>query len=69
MQINQRISTIKSELDNIQINKQRKRYLESELDLLIAYQEKHPEKLECPTDLEIYCDSNPDALECRMYEI
>jgi len=29
---------------------------------------KDKEILSDPTALELYCDSNPEALECRVYE-
>ncbi|BAU66258.1 MAG: Calvin cycle protein CP12 [Stanieria sp.] len=36
-----------------------------ELQAEAAHQrQKHPEK----TSLEQYCDNNPDALECRVYD-
>jgi hypothetical protein len=28
----------------------------------------HPNEQKDPTPLELYCDLNPDALECRIYE-
>jgi hypothetical protein len=69
MEINKQISNIKSELDNVEINKQRKRHLEDELSMLNAYHKNHPEVDECPTHLELYCDSNPNAPECRVYDL
>ena len=39
-----------------------------ELEALKAYKENHPEDSHDPTRLELYCDSHPDALECRMYD-
>jgi hypothetical protein len=51
------------------INSQRRRYLESELQSLIKYKENHPDKTSDPTPLELYCDENPNAPECRIYEV
>jgi hypothetical protein len=42
--------------------------LESELDSLEKYQVSHPDDDHDPTPLELYCDENPAALECRVYE-
>jgi len=42
--------------------------LEDELDHLEKYQSKHPDTDHDPTPFEMYCDENPDALECRIYE-
>lgn len=43
-------------------------HLEDELELLKIYQENHPEEHYDPSPLELYCDANPDAVECRIYE-
>jgi hypothetical protein len=50
------------------ISSQRRRFLEQELEDLKAYKEHHPEDAHDPTPLELYCDKNPDALECRIYD-
>ena len=42
-----------------------KRY---ELKDLEEYKERHPEDSHDPTPLELYCDANPNALECRVYD-
>ena len=47
---------------------QSRRHTEEELIALEAYKEHHPDDEHDPTPLELYCDSNPDALECRIYE-
>lgn len=66
--INQHIQKDKEELENPTISSQRRRHIEDELDQLEAYQQRHPEDTHDPTPLELYCDSNPNALECRVYE-
>lgn len=66
--IQQHINDDKNELDSGSISPQRKRHIESELQQLQHYHEKHPEDSHDPTSLELYCDENPDALECRIYE-
>lgn len=62
------IQTDKEELSNPQLSPQRRRHLEDELEQLEIYQQKHPEDHHDPSPLELYCDSNPDAPECRIYE-
>ena len=58
----------KEELSDPQISAQRRRHIEDELEQLEAYAERHPEDHHEPTPLELYCDSNPSALECKIYE-
>lgn len=63
------ISSIESELDSPVINKQRKRHLIDELEQLKSYQSNHPTDEEVPTSLELYCDSHPDAVECKVFNL
>ena len=55
-------------LDNPMVSSQSRRHVEEELESLEKYQERHPEDDHDPTPLELFCDENPDALECRMYD-
>lgn len=66
--LQQHINNDRDELDNPNTSGQRRRHLEDELNSLEKYQSNHPEDDHDPTPLELYCDSNPDALECRIYE-
>lgn len=66
--IQQHINDNKDELDNPNINSQRKRHIEDELSALEQYQINHPDEDNDPTPLELFCDSHPDAAECRIYE-
>lgn len=66
--LQQHINDDRDELDNPNVSGQRRRHLEDELDALESYQANHPDKDHDPTPLELYCDGNPDALECRIYE-
>jgi len=50
------------------VSSQSRRHVEEELEALEAYAERHPEDTHDPTPLELFCDANPDALECRVYE-
>ena len=44
------------------------RHLTDELTSLEEYKEHHPEDSHDPTSLELYCDKNPEADECRVYD-
>lgn len=44
------------------------RHLEGELKELKEFKEHHPEDDHDPTSLEMYCENNPDAAECRVYD-
>ena len=69
MNLKETIQGIKNELDFNSINKQRKRYLESYLTELIFYSERHPEITEVPSSLSIFCDLNPNAKECKIFDV
>ena len=43
-------------------------HLEGELKDLEAYQQHHPGEQKDPSPLEVYCDLNPEAPECRVYD-
>jgi hypothetical protein len=66
--LQQHINDDRDELDNSNTSGQRRRHLEDELDSLEQYQVNHPDDDYDPTSLELYCDTHPDALECRIYE-
>jgi hypothetical protein len=66
--LQQHINDDRDELDNPNINGQRRRHLEDELNALEQYQVNHPDEDHDPNGLELFCDANPDALECRIYE-
>lgn len=66
--INQHIQKDKQILDDPQTSPQARRHTQEELNALESYKEKHPEDDHDPTPLELYCDANPNALECRVYE-
>ena len=44
------------------------RHLEEELKGLEEYKTHHPEDSHDPSPLEVYCDLNPEAPECRVYD-
>jgi hypothetical protein len=43
-------------------------HLEDELKSLEEYKAHHPEETRDPNSLEVYCDLNPEAPECRVYD-
>jgi hypothetical protein len=44
------------------------RHLEEELQGLKEYKEHHPEDKHDPSPLEVYCELNPEAPECLVYD-
>jgi hypothetical protein len=67
--LQQHINDDRDELDNPNTSGQRRRHLEDELDALEKYQINHPDEDRDPNSLELFCDLNPDAFECRSYEV
>jgi hypothetical protein len=55
-------------LNDPTISPQSRRHTEEELAALESYKANHPDDSHDPSPLELYCDANPDALECRVYE-
>jgi hypothetical protein len=43
-------------------------HLEKELQDLEAYKSHHPDEQKDPSPLEVYCDLNPEAPECLVYD-
>ena len=66
--IQQHINDDLDEINNPNTSSQRRRHLEDELGSLEQYQTNHPNEDKDPTPLELYCDLNPSALECKMYD-
>lgn len=66
--IDAHIAKDKALLDDPLISAQSRRHTEEELEALEAYKINHPEDSHDPTPLELFCDSNPNALECRIYD-
>jgi hypothetical protein len=67
--IQQHIEADKKILDDPQISPQQRRHIEGELESLERYQERHPENSHDPNSLELFCDENPNAEECKLYDI
>ncbi len=66
--IDQHIQKDEDILSDPTISPQARRHTEEELQALKTYKENHPDDDHDPTGLELYCDANPDAPECRIYE-
>lgn len=69
MEIQKLLVQIKTELYDSSINRQRVRYLKNYYEELSGYLERHPDASKVPSSLELYCDTHPDALECRIYNV
>ena len=68
MELQELINNICEELETSSLNEQRKRYLNSYLEELLEYQKHHPDAIGIPSSFELFCDLNPYALECRIYD-
>lgn len=55
-------------LDDPQTSPQARRHTQEELAALESYKANHPEDTHDPTSLELYCDANPEAPECLVYD-
>jgi hypothetical protein len=66
--IDEHITKDKQILDNPVTSPQARRHTQQELEALEAYKLNHPEDQHDPTPLELYCDSHPGAVECKIYE-
>jgi len=66
--VERHIEQDKKILDDPTVSAQARRHVEDELDALERWIETHPNDNHDPTGLELYCNDNPDALECRMYD-
>jgi hypothetical protein len=68
MDIDEHIKKDEKILDDPMISSQSRRHVEEELESLKKYKQNHPQENHDPTPLELFCDSNPYALECRIYD-
>lgn len=66
--IENHIEQDKKILEDPTISPQQRRHIEGELGELELYKKNHPNDQHDPTALELFCNSNPNALECRIYE-
>jgi hypothetical protein len=56
-------------LDDVMASSQSRRHIEEELESLERYHARHPEDEHDPTPFELYCDDNPDAIECKIFDL
>jgi hypothetical protein len=71
--IEQHIEDDKKLIDNETTSPQMRRHTVDELEHLERYAKEHTKDIEAgdhhdPTMFEMYCDENPEADECRIYE-
>jgi len=66
--IEKHIETDKKILDDPQTSPQARRHTEEELKSLEKWAEGHPDDHHDPSPLELYCNDNPDASECKIYD-
>jgi len=66
--IERHIEEDKKILDDPQTSPQARRHTQEELAALEAYQVNHPEDHHDPSALELFCDANPSAVECKLYD-
>lgn len=66
--IDAHIEQDKKILDDPQTSSQARRHIEDELASLEAYKANHPNDDHDPSALELYCDANPAAAECKVYD-
>ena len=67
------IAKDKEILDNPMTSPNQRRHIEGELHELEIYAENHKEEIQAgdhhdPSPLELFCEMEPDADECRIYE-
>ena len=71
--IEQHIEKDKKILDNPLTSPNQRRHIEGELHELEVYARNHRKEIEAgdhhdPSALELFCEMEPDADECRIYE-
>lgn len=66
--VEQHIEHDKKILDDPTVSSQSRRHAQDELESLERWVKSHPNDDHDPTGLELYCNDNPNALECRIYE-
>jgi hypothetical protein len=66
--IHKHIEHDKKIVDDALASSQSRRHAEEELESLQKYHARHPEDEHDPSPFELYCDENPNALECRIYD-
>lgn len=55
-------------LEDPLVSSQSRRHIEEELEQLERYAANHPGDDHDPSSLELFCEDNPSADECRIYD-
>lgn len=71
--IEKHIAKDKEILENPTTSPQQRRHIEGELHELEVYAENHKKEIEAgdhhdPTALELFCEVEPSALECKVFD-
>mgnify|MGYP003332906674 CR=1 FL=1 len=56
-------------VDDPMVSSQSRRHAEEELESLEKYRSKHPDDDHDPSPLELFCDENPNAFECKIFDV
>lgn len=67
--INKHIEYDKKIVEDPMASAQSRRHAEEELESLERYKESHPEESKDPSPLELFCNDNPDAFECKIFDL
>ena len=67
--IEDHIEKDKKILDDPTTSPQARRHTSEELEALQSYKTNHPEDHHDPTPLELFCDQNPNASECKVFDV
>lgn len=67
------IAKDKEILDNPMTSPNQRRHIEGELQELEVYAENHKQEIEAgdhhdPSPLELFCEMEPSALECKVFD-
>jgi hypothetical protein len=66
--VDKHVEADKKILDDPTTSPQARRHTEEELAALERWIESHPDDDHDPTSLELYCNDNPDASECKIFD-
>lgn len=67
--IQQHIQKDQEILENPMISSQSRRHTQAELESLERWAKDHPEDSHDPSPLELFCNDNPMAPECILYDV
>ena len=69
MSIKNHIDKGRKIVDDPLVSAQSRRHTEEELERLERYSQKYPDTDEIPSPLELFCDENPSAKECKIFDV